>query len=453
MDDTFLPEAEWRDLLREIHNHQVIPIVGPAMVTVRELSTGISVPLYGALAPRLAAALRVSTNGAAAASLNRVACDYLLSGGARKAIYREVAELLDKMDLTPSRALCELASITDLDLFISGTIDPLLAIALERARPGFQRREHVRAYDYKRPIDVPESLEPALVYHILGNRQTYPDFAVWEEDYLEFLCGMIGHHAQLERLFLLLKTRYLLLLGAPFSDWLVRFFLFVVKGGRFSDHRKEDVHTYLADRAENLGEALIFFFDRVVGTTRIIPGDPGTFTCELARRWRAEYQNAATEEDVFAQISEEMPRGAVFVSYSRDDLEAVTRLVRGLRGAQIPVWVDKQRLRAGENYERSLEFIVKNGCSFFLSIVSRATETNPERFVHQERHWAAQRHVAGFVFYIPVIIDETAQPTREPAEFAKIHFERLPGGNITAVFAKRLRQLVEEYRLSGQPRA
>ena len=168
----------------------------------------------------------------------------------------------------------------------------------------------------------PEKLEPALVYHILGNRQTYPDFAVWEEDYLEFLCGMIGHHAQLERLFLLLKTRYLLLLGAPFADWLVRFFLFVVKGGRFSDHRKEDVQTYLTDRAENLGEPLIFFFDRVVGTTRIIRGDPGTFTCELALRWRAEYQNAAADEDVFAQISEEMPRGAVFVSYSRDDIRS-----------------------------------------------------------------------------------------------------------------------------------
>ena len=95
------------------------------------------------------------TNGAPATSLNRVACDHLLSGGARKAIYREVAELLDRMELTPPQALCELASITDFDLFISGTIDPLLAVALEGARPGFQRREHVRAYDYKRPIDVP----------------------------------------------------------------------------------------------------------------------------------------------------------------------------------------------------------------------------------------------------------------------------------------------------------
>jgi hypothetical protein len=33
MDGTFLSEAHWPDLLREIHNHQLIPIVGPEMVT------------------------------------------------------------------------------------------------------------------------------------------------------------------------------------------------------------------------------------------------------------------------------------------------------------------------------------------------------------------------------------------------------------------------------------
>ena len=87
-----------------------------------------------------------------------------------------------------------------------GTIDSLLAAALEKFRPGFRRQTHVLSYDYKRPVDVPDKIEPALVYHMVGSRQTYPNFAVWEEDYLEFLCGLIRHHAQLERLFLLLAA-------------------------------------------------------------------------------------------------------------------------------------------------------------------------------------------------------------------------------------------------------
>ncbi len=209
------------------------------------------------------------------------------------------------------------------------------------------------AYDYKRPVDLPEDLGDGFVYHLLGNRQTYPNFAIWEEDYLEFIHGLMQHHAQLERLFLLFKTRYLLLLGTPFADWVVRFFLFVVKGGRFSDHRRDDVQAYLTDREENLGEPLIFFFDKVVGTTKIVRGNPADFSIELARRWRAAYESTSGEEDVLAQMPREMPRGAVFISYSRDDLEAVAHLVRGLRAAQIPCGSTSSACRRGRTTSRS----------------------------------------------------------------------------------------------------
>jgi hypothetical protein len=109
-------------------------------------------------------------------------------------------------------------------------------------------------------------------------------------------------------------------------------------------------------------------------------------------------------------------------------------------------------LSAGENYERSLEFAVKNACSFFVSVISRATEFDPTRFVHIERSWAAQRHVDGFVYYIPIVIDDTETPKLEPPSFAKIHFDRLPNGIVTSAFANKLQKWVEEYRDSGQPR-
>jgi hypothetical protein len=449
---SFLSEDDWRDLLREIHNRQVIPFVGPELVTVPDPNGNGQLPLYLALAPQLARRLRLPVGDTPLLSLNRVACAYLLSGGSRKSIYIEMSELLEKLEASPPPALCDLASITDFDLYLYGTVDSLLATALEKVRPGFRRQDHVLSYDYKRPVDVPERLEPALVYHIVGSRQTYPNFAVWEEDYLEFICGLTRHHAQLERLFLLLKTRYLLLLGAPFHDWIVRFFLFLVKGGRFTDRRKDDIQTYLADRRENLGEPLIFFFDQVVGTTRIIPGAPADFVRELTERWNQEYGSTTSDGDVLVQMPDQMPRGAVFISYSRDDKEAVATLVRGLHVAQIPVWVDKQRLHAGENYQRNLEFAVKSGCSFFVSVISHATESDTSRFVHNERRWAAQRHVDGFVYYIPVVIDDTKEPTMEPANFGKIHFDRLPGGSVTAIFTNKLRKWVEEYRVAGQPR-
>jgi hypothetical protein len=390
-------------------------------------------------------------------SVNRVACQYLLEGGKRKKIYLEVSELLSRLEVEgypPAPALCDLASITGFDLFIAGTIDHFLAAALERSRPGFlpQNPSHVIAYNYSRPVDVPEKVEPALVYHLLGHRATYPNFAVWEEDYLEFIHGLTLHKAQLPNLFRLLKNRYLLFLGMPFADWIVRFFLFVARGGRFSDRRKEEIVAYLADQRENLGEPLIFFFDQVVGTTRVIPGDPSGFVMELARRWRMEYLRESTGDELFTHMASECPRGAVFISYSRDDQAAVANLVRGLRAAQVPVWLDKERVRVGENYERSVESVIKSKCSFFLSVISKATESDPARYVHQERRLAAERQMDGYVFYIPVIVDDTVQPKLEPTKFSKIHFQRLPGGKLVQPFASRVRQLVEEYRVAGQPR-
>ena len=78
------------------------------------------------------------------------------------------------------------------------------------------------------------------------------------------------------------------------------------------------------------------------------------------------------------------------------------------------------------------------GCSFFLSVISAATEGDANRYCHKERRWAAQRHVNGFVFYIPVVIDDTPEPTLEPPEFAEIHFDRLIRGVVTPSFAARL---------------
>ena len=131
----------------------------------------------------------------------------------------------------------------------------------------------------------------------------------------------------------------------------------------------------------------------------------------------------------------------------------VDQPIRALRAAQVPVWMDKERLQVGVDFERRIEFMVKSHCSFFLSLISKATESNPARYVHEERRWAAERHTDGYVFYLPVIIDDTAQPKLEPAKFAKIHIDRLPGGAVTPSFANRLRALVEEYRVAGQPRA
>jgi hypothetical protein len=115
--------------------------------------------------------------------------------------------------------------------------------------------------------------------------------------------------------------------------------------------------------------------------------------------------------------------------------------------------MDTLRLQAGANYERSLQHEVKDACSFFISLISKATEADPKRYVHRERAWAAQKHVDGFVFYVPLVLDldEGTEPKLEPERFRHIHYERWNDATL-GNFVLRVRKLVDELRSAGRPR-
>lgn len=451
-----LSEEEWDELLLYLENHQVIPIVGPELITISDPPGTPPVPLVRWLAPRLAEFLRVP-EAANAVSLNEVACAYLLTDRSdRRRIYNGIRLLLRDAHFQPPDHLVGLAEITDFDLFLCTTFDPLLAQALERARPGFSRKRDVLAYDTKPSQPFPDPVPASLVYHILGRLDSFPEFAVWEEDYMEFLCHLIeqSRETALESLFRLLRSRHLLLLGAPFSDWIVRFFLRTARGRRLTDPRESGARETLAERRINLGEPTVFFFDRLARATRVVDGSPVAFVEELVRRWKKRRNDSPTAADFLQRMANEMPRGAVFISYCREDSAVATRLAMTLAAANIPVWIDTQRLRAGEHFEQRLEHAVREDCSFFIPIISPATEGHPDRFVHKERAWAATRYQEGFVFCLPVVLPGVEEIGGEPPCFAKVQREKLPAdGAPPEGFVRRVRQLVEEWRSSGRPRA
>ncbi len=448
-----LPERDWRDLLRRVHHRQVIPVVGPSLVTVPDPASGELVPLHRHLAPSLARGLGLAAPESFT-SWNDVARAHLLGGGKRELVYDELRALLDQVPADPPPALLALASITDFDLFISSTPDGLLAHALRRQRPEFSPKTGVIRFHPRglggESCDLPAKFNGPLLHHILGDADTYPDFAVWEEDYMEFICGLLEQADTLENLFRVLKSRHLLLLGAPSEDWIVRFFLRVARQQRLSECNQ---HDYLADQAASLGDPMILFFDQAVKAARVIAGPPAAFVQTLECAWREKYGAAGSDEEFLGRMPAEIPRGAVFISYARDDLGAAVKLARALESAGVPVWLDRIRLEVGANYERSLQHEVKDACSFFISLISKATEADPLRYVHRERAWAAQRHVDGFVFYLPLVLDlDEATPARlEPECIRQSHYDRW---NDTTLgnFVLRVRDLVDEFRRAGRPR-
>ncbi len=144
-------------------------------------------------------------------------------------------------------------------------------------------------------------------------------------------------------------------------------------------------------------------------------------------------------------IPSEMPKGAIFISYAREDEGSVRAIISGLQEVGCIVWYDRDRLKPGTYWPNELEDEVRKRCGLFISVVSKTTESCPEAYYHRERNWAAERFTGfsqGFAadeFYIPVVIDDSPLSCQnEPRVFSKVQATRLRNGSVTDEFANHV---------------
>jgi hypothetical protein len=195
-----------------------------------------------------------------------------------------------EVQIAPPLALRQLAQITDFDLFVTTTFDPLLEQAVNLERGGGQPYAEVIAYAPNRVSDLPterSQLQRPVVYHMLGKLSASPTYVVSDEDMLEFICALQSEHLTPEKLFHELEHSHLLLIGSDFSNWLARLFLRMAKRKRLSDPR--DVGEILADDHTSKDERLLAFLQQVSVRTRVFSGAE-SFVAELHDRWQRRQQ-------------------------------------------------------------------------------------------------------------------------------------------------------------------
>jgi hypothetical protein len=441
-------EDAWDDLLNFIEERRVIPIIGPDLLRV-QTDRGLR-PLYEWLAEKLAARLSVDIVGLPQPlTLNDVLCCYLGQRGRREEAYTRLRSIMREVTFEPPLALRQLALITDFDLFVTTTFDPLLEQAINRERYGGQPSAEVIAYAPNRVADLPverNQLQRTVVYHLLGRLSASPTYVVSDEDMLEFICALQSEHLTPEKLFHELEHNHLLLIGSDFSNWLARLFLRMAKRKRLSDPR--DVSEVFADDHTMKDERLVAFLQQVSVRTRVY-GGAEAFVAELYARWSARQgsvpaPSGGSAPQRFMPPSREMPENAIFISYAREDLPAVQRLKAALDAAGLTTWFDLDRLEGGDDYDRKIRANIQR-CSFFLPIISATTQRRLEAYFRREWSYAVDRarNIAeGAVFILPVCIDDTAESSAlVPEQFKALHIMRLAGGEPTPEFLRRLQGL------------
>ena len=221
-----------------------------------------------------------------------------------------------------------------------------------------------------------------------------------------------SEHLAPEKLFHELEHNHLLFIGSNFTNWLARLFLRMAKRQRLSDPR--DVGEVLADDHSGEDDRLISFLQQVSVRTRIYMGAE-RFVEELHARWQARRKPAASAASGrgraarFLPPSREMPDNAVFISYAREDLAAVQHIKAGLEAAGITTWFDIDRLEVGDDYDRKIQRNIAR-CSYFIPVVSAATQRRLEGYFRREWSYAIDRvrnMADGALFILPVSIDAT----------------------------------------------
>jgi hypothetical protein len=446
-------EDTWADLLNYIEEKRVVPIIGPELLRV-ETDAGPR-PLYDWLAEKLAARLGVDARTLPSPfTLNDVVCQFLSARGRREEAYTRLRTILRETTFATPPALKQLAQITDFDLFVTTTFDPLLEQAINAERFGGAASTEVIAYSPNRVADLTverEHQQRPVVYHLLGRLSASPTYVISDEDTLEFICALQSEHLTPEKLFHELEHSHLLLIGGNFSNWLARFFLRMAKRHRLSDPR--DVGEVIADGQSVHNTRLVAFLQQVSARTRLYDGAE-KFVDELHRRWmhrrgREDVTMPAFTVQRFLPPAREMPDNAVFISYAREDLPAVQRLKAALDVAGITTWFDMERLESGDDYDRKIRQNIAR-CSFFVPVVSATTQRRLEAYFRREWSYATDRarNIAeGGVFILPVCIDDTREgDAHVPEKFKALHFTRLPGGEAPPEFARRLQELFNARR-------
>jgi hypothetical protein len=468
-------EGDWRALLNSIRSGNLIPMVGPDLMRVQDGDRTVTYDHL--LAKELAGQRGISDADLALmgtsleeASLNDVVSVCIRRDGdrSRYELHDDVWQIIENSKIQPPEALIKLAQITDLSVFVTSTPDNLFENAMRTVGGAVLDTRVYRRIDKEKEDlgkDAMVKSGARHLYYLFGKAEPGTmDFAICDEDVLRFVLKLHDTKYRPKRLFDALRESNLLLLGVNFSDWLARFFLWLAKDREnLNAEAARNLREYVSDLKVGQDKSLVLFLQYFSQSTLLVGGQPEDFIDELHRRWLDSNTKPGTHaEPAEPKPPSEMPKGAIFLSYSRSDSAAVKTLFRELTSQGISAWYDAA-LGVGDEFGKKLEFNIEN-CSFFVPLVSTGSLSRDQGYFRKEWKRAVERdeqfYGTGKAGIIPVIVDEDSSIIKQPqayqgmpTRFREVQMYHCPLGVPTPELIESLRDSSRAApSMGGQPR-
>lgn len=402
-------EDNWFCLLEELGKGTVIPIIGPELLELPAGPEGDKALLYERVARELD--LRYSEQSgrqfsgpwslhecvAALLATNQVKVEKL-----RRASANTLAMLTADCALPP--ALQELAAIDAFDLYISLTCDTLLFRSLkEKDALAESFAFGIRSDTNARPLDIPARPVGKIAYQLLGSAENLLDFAIHEGDVLEYLFRLQSEQTRgIKNLLGRLRTSNKLFIGCRLPDWFGRSLLRSISDESLLSKSTQE---FMTDCEGDT--SLSTFVSNFSPNSLVFPGKPAEFVQELARRWRMVHPTPGKPTGTTKPHARPAAEGAlVFISYASQNQDAARRMAdRLLELGAGDVWLDKKKLRGGDDWSGKIEEAI-SGCDYFLPLLSAEADERREGVFWEEWGMALDRarRVAD-AFILPTLID------------------------------------------------
>lgn len=450
-------EDNWFGLIGQMKEGKVVPVVGPELIEVSIRNTdGVESvgPFYRMVAERLCAQYDIdyhTIEGRPGWDLH-VASAAVISERKENVekVRRTAARIINTLapEATISPALRVLAQIDAFDIFVSLTCEDFLVKLIPDA--------NVATFSPRAATDsVVDILPPRTgqrsIFRLLGGSANLTNFAIHEEDVLEYLFALQSEASRrLPVVLPELRRRDLLFVGCCLPDWIGRTLLRLCSEDRlFTKSKQEFFSGHLYD------PALTTFVSRFSPNTMIFDGEPKAFVEELAKRWVATRGVSGSPGRAPSQIRASSRAGpTAFLSYASEDGVAARYLADVLRAAGFAdIWLDQRKLVAGDDWSQRIDDAIST-CDFFIPILSQVANDRREGVYWEEWGKALDRSQRiPDEFIVPVGIDAAPPTSSLYPRIAKTRFNAFfarqlahaPEGKLSARALEDFRECVRRF--------
>lgn len=412
-------EERWEELIDEIMAGNVIPVIGPDFQIAD--AKNFHEQLIDLFAKKFGVVTDLDTESGPR-TFSQLIYDKKFLSAAKKSdvIYKLIYQVLSKVVKRPSDLLLRLLGTKKFPFVITTSFTPVVENAMKQVwgddNVSILQFRNDPSRDLKPGIgdvqNVKEMSSPTVFYMFGKYSEEKNRYVVSDVDMMEFCKSWLADLKTPRVLTEAIKSKYLLVLGNNYSDWLFRFICYSLRYNAADMRSSLMVNSYIDDN-----DPLMQFLNRL---DTFVQRDPGFVVCEIERRILQREALNKTEETKFFAFKTD-----VFLSYSRSDEEIVKKLYDALSNKGLRVWFDRYDIKVADNWRQAIIGGIKTS-RVFVPILTSNIENEIMEAHEYRTEWreaaSLYNKMGGRTFIVPVVekgFDFYNELTEVPSEFSE----------------------------------